>query len=192
MMIHLNGWPGAGKKTIGEALAHRIGARFIPNHLLHDVAIVCAGLQTEARWTFYEAVRREAYEALAAQPHSDVFVMTNALCRNSVREQQAWGHVVELARVRQVPLIPIVLQVERAENLRRLQSAERVGKKLTDPCELEVYFAGDAIQHPDVPEALLLDVTRLSAEAAAERIGGHVASLKTPLGIATHQHLRMR
>jgi len=128
MIIHLNGWPGVGKKTIGELLAHRIGARLIHNHLLHDVAIVCAGLHTEARWTLYEKVRREAYEVLAAQPRSDVFVMTNALCRNNVREQQAWKQVVELAVARQVPLVPVVLQAELAENLQRLQSMERTGK----------------------------------------------------------------
>lgn len=192
MIIHLNGWPGVGKKTIGEALARKIGARFIHNHLLHDIAIVCAGLQTEARWTLYETVRREAYAVLATQPRSDVFVMTNALCRNSVREQQAWQHVVELALVRQVPLIPIVLQVEREENLRRLQSAERVGKKLTDARELEGYFAEDTIQHPDVPEALLLDVTRLPAEDAAERVVSHVSAVKIGISVATQQHLRMR
>src|SRR6202011_2120341 len=34
MIVHLNGWPGAGKKTIGEALSMLLGARFIHNHLL--------------------------------------------------------------------------------------------------------------------------------------------------------------
>ena len=43
MIIHLNGWPGAGKKTIGEALS----ARFIPNHLLRDVALVCADIGSQ-------------------------------------------------------------------------------------------------------------------------------------------------
>jgi gluconate kinase len=191
MIIHLNGWPGVGKKTIGEALAHRIGARFIHNHLLHDVAIACAGLQTEARWTLYGKVRQAAYELLAARPRSEVFVMTNALCRNSAREQRAWEHVVELAMVRQVPLVPIVLQAELAENLRRVQSAERVGKKLTDPHTLEGYLAMDTIQCPDVPEFLLLDVTRLSAEAAAEQIIAHIEAIRSDLSPATGQHLRM-
>ncbi|WP_284388078.1 hypothetical protein [Devosia yakushimensis] len=39
MIIHLNGWPGVGKLTIGRLLAADLGARFIHNHLLHDVAI---------------------------------------------------------------------------------------------------------------------------------------------------------
>ncbi len=192
MIIHLNGWPGVGKKTIGEVLAHRIGARFIHNHLLHDVAIICAGLQTEARWTLYEKVRRDAYEVLAAQPGSDVFVMTNALCRNNIREQQAWKHVVEMAITRQVPLVPIVLQAALTENLRRLQSRERTGKKLTDPHSLESYLSMDTLQYPDVPETLLLDVTQLSAEAAAEQIAAHIDLIRTRLSPATNQHLQLR
>ena len=192
MIIHLNGWPGAGKKTIGAALAHRLGARFIHNHLLHDVAIVCAGLQTEARWTLYEKVRRAAYDALTAQPQSDVFIMTNALCRNAPREQEAWAHVVELAMARQVPMVPIVLQVDLGENLRRLQSAERIGKKLTDPHELQSYLAVDTLQFPDVPESLLLDVTDLTPEAAAEQIVAHLHAIRPLLGPASIRHLQMR
>jgi adenylylsulfate kinase-like enzyme len=61
MIIHLNGWPGAGKKTIGAVLAEMRAARFIHNHVLHDVAIVCAGLNSPARWTLYEQVRAAAY-----------------------------------------------------------------------------------------------------------------------------------
>jgi len=192
MIIHLNGWPGVGKKTIGEVLARRLGARFIHNHLLHDVAIICAGLQTEARWTLYEKVRRDAYAALTSQPRSDLFVMTNALCRNNIREQQAWKHVVELAVARQVPLVPIVLQAELPENLRRLQGADRIGKKLTDPYALESYLAMDTLQYPDVPEALLLDVTWLSVEAATEQIAAHVSTLGARLNPATEQHLQIR
>ncbi len=192
MIIHLNGWTGAGKKTIGAALAQQIGARFIHNHLLHDVAIVCAGLQTEARWTLYEKVRQAAYDSLASQPQSDMFVMTNALCRDAPREQQAWAHGVELAIARHVPLVPIVLQVDLQENLRRLQSAERVGKKLTDPAELESYLATDTLQFPDVPGSLLLNVTHLSAESAAEKIAAHIHAIRTLLRPATKRHLQMR
>src|SRR5262249_61511718 len=42
VIVHLNGWPGVGKQTIGRILAQRINARFIHNHLLHAVGILCA------------------------------------------------------------------------------------------------------------------------------------------------------
>ena len=50
VIIHINGWPGVGKSTIGKLLAEKIGARFIHNHVLHDVALVCAGHGYEDRW----------------------------------------------------------------------------------------------------------------------------------------------
>jgi gluconate kinase len=192
MIIHLNGWPGAGKKTIGQIVAKRLDARFIHNHLLHDVAIACAGLSGEDRWDLYETVRSVAYETLATRPSSEVFVMTNALCKNSPRELEAWKHVVDLAVVRQVPLVPIVLVVEIEENCRRIQSEERVGKKMTDAEELRGYFSVDSIQEPDVPELLILDVTMLTPEKAAERICAYIAEISSNLQTATERHLQMR
>lgn len=192
MIIHLNGWPGAGKKTIGQILAKQFGARFIHNHLLHDVAITCADSDTEDRWVVYEAVRSAAYDALAKRPKSEVFVMTNALCKNAPREQKAWKHMVELAIQRGVPLIPVVLELEAEENFRRVQSADRVGKKMTDAKELESYFAIDSIQIPDVPETFIFDVTKLSAETAAWQITDYISKIKTNLDPATLKHLQMR
>lgn len=192
MIIHINGWPGSGKKTVGELLAKNLGARFIHNHMLHDVAIVCAGFDGADRWPLYEIVRTAAYEVLAKRPKSESFVMTNALCKNSSREQQAWRHVVDLAIARQVPLVPIVLQCDVEENCRRLQSAERIGMKLTDAEELKSYFDIDTIQMPDVPELLVLDVTLVSPEGAAKEIFAHVASIRDTLQPASLKHLRMR
>jgi broad-specificity NMP kinase len=178
MIIHLNGWPGVGKKTIGRIVAVRLGARFIHNHLLHDVAIACHGLKDPARWTLYEQVRWAVYAGLRARPREENFVMTNALCTNSDREREAWNHVVDLAVDREVPLIPIVLEAESAENERRLQDSERAGRKMTDPRLLREFMAADKIQMPDVPELLVLDVTQLSPDKAAEAILQHVLALR--------------
>src|SRR5687768_3965196 len=107
MIVHLNGWPGAGKKTIGAVLSRKLNARFIHNHLLHDVAIACAGRDGPDRWQLYEVFRSAAYAALARRPRSEVFVFTNALCEDAPREQEAWRHVVDLAMTRNVPLVPV-------------------------------------------------------------------------------------
>ena len=39
MIVHLNGWPGVGKKTIGFELAKNLRARFIHNHLLQYLTV---------------------------------------------------------------------------------------------------------------------------------------------------------
>jgi hypothetical protein len=138
LIIHLNGWPGVGKRTIGMVVADRLGARFIHNHLLHDVAICCAGYEGAHRWALYERVRAAAYEILALQPTTETFVMTNALCRDTPREDLAWSHVVNLAIQRGVPLVPVVLEALPEENKRRVQSENRIASgKLTDAAALE-------------------------------------------------------
>jgi broad-specificity NMP kinase len=188
MIIHLNGWPGAGKKTIGQALSALLGARFIHNHLLHDVAIICAGYESAERWDLYETVRSAAYQALLRHPRSEIFVMTNALCKDFPREELVWKHVVELAVAREVPLIPIVLEVAVEENVRRLQSPERFGWKMTDAAELRAWLGVYSLLRPQVPELIALDVTELSPEQAAQAIATRINRLKPALRPATHQH----
>ncbi|MBA3455375.1 MAG: hypothetical protein H0T42_19945 [Deltaproteobacteria bacterium] len=191
MIVHLNGWPGVGKRTIGELLASLLGATFIHNHMLHDVAIVCAGLRAPERWPLYEIVRAAAYDGLAKRPFNDVFVMTNALCVVAAREVQAWEHVVELAMRRNVPLIPVVLHADIDELCRRVQHAGRAGRKLSDPGALRAMIARDNLQHPQVPETLMLDVTSASAEQAAAAIVDHVQIIRENLVAATTRHLQV-
>lgn len=160
--------------------------------MLHDVAIACAGFDSPDRWPLYETVRAAAYEALAHRPATEIFVMTNALCKNAPREVKAWGHVVDLAMQRQVPLMPVVLQLSPEENCRRVQGGDRVGKKMTSAEELKSYFEIDEIQQPDVPETFLIDVTNLSAEQSAEQIFANFQATRNSLRSATVKHLEFR
>lgn len=192
MIIHLNGWQGAGKRTIGELIATSLRAHFIHNHLLHDVALVCAGAGSPERWVLYETVRSAAYAALSRRPPGDIFVMTNGLCINTPREEAAWKHVVNLAIARGVPLVPVVLVASVPEICRRVQSAERVGKKHTDPADLLRQMNEGTLQKPDVAELLEIDVTEMSPSQAANAIIGHVEAQHARLRPATHRHLVMR
>ena len=194
MIVHLNGWPGVGKQTIGRLVATTLGARFVHNHLLHDVAIVCAGFDHPDRWPLYEEVRRAAYGALARHPPGEVLVMTNALLKASRRGQQAWAHVVDLAMARASPLVPVVLDAEPDELCRRIESPERSGRKLADARELRELLATRALQRPDVAELIELDVTPLPAIEAAAEVVARLRALRESgdLRPADRQHLRMR
>lgn len=192
MIIHLNGWPGVGKQTVGSLLARKLEARFIHNHLLHDIAIICAGSNVESRWTLYESIRSAAYSAFAKQSLPENYAMTNALCKNAPREQMAWRHVVELAMARKTALIPVVLEAAEHELFQRLQSPDRTGRKPSNPAELRGYMKLDAIQKPDVPELLVLDVTEVRPEEAALKIVDFVATVKPSLRPASQRHLQMK
>jgi hypothetical protein len=194
MIIHLNGWPGAGKRTVGERLAERIGARFVHNHLLHDAARICvgrAGRNVPEYWATYERVRSAAYEALAARPQDETFVMTNALCKDDPRETEAWGHVVALAMRRSVALVPIVLDIGLEENCRRVQSADRLGRKLSDAEHIRELHSRFALQRPAVSELIAFDVTALDPEPAASMLHARIEGLRPLLRPATLAHLQM-
>jgi len=192
IIVHLNGWPGVGKLTIARHLAGRLDARLVDNHLLHDVAIACTGLDDPRRWPLYETVRAAAYHALAGRPAAESIVMTNALCVGSERERLAWNHVVDLAIARNAPLVPVVLEADFEENARRMRSAERGMRKLSDPETLRAFMASDRIQQPDVPELLVLDVSHLSAEQAVARICDHLLRIASDLEPASGRHRTFR
>jgi len=194
MIVHLNGWPGVGKQTIGRLVAETLAARFVHNHLLHDVAIVCAGFDDPGRWPLYEVVRSAAYAALTQHRPGEVLVMTNALVKASRRGEEAWAHVVDLAMTRASPLVPVVLDAEPDELCRRVESPERPGRKLADAQQLRELLAAGTLQRPDVAELIELDVTRLSAEDAARELVARLQALRQSgdLRPASHAHLRMR
>ena len=189
MIVHLNGWPGVGKLTVARLLAPRLQARLIDNHLLHDVAIRCAGIDDPARWPLYETVRAAAYQALAGRPRSETFVMTNALCIGSPRECEAWRQVVALAETRAVPLVPVVLEADETVLRSRVQRFDRQGRKLTDPDALEEMIRCDRLLKPDVPERLDLDTSHLAAADAAAAIEAHLLAVRDRLAPADSRHL---
>ncbi|WP_342242128.1 AAA family ATPase [Inquilinus sp. OTU3971] len=189
MIVHLNGWPGVGKLTVAQLLAHRLRARLIDNHLLHDVAIRCAGIDDPARWPLYETVRAAACQALADRPRSETFVMTNALRLGAAREREAWRHVVALAETRGVPLVPVVPEADDTVLRSGVQRLERQGRKLTDPNVLAAMIRSDRLPKPDVPERLDLDTTHLADAAAA--IEAHLRAVRGRLAPADARHLTL-
>jgi hypothetical protein len=76
--------------------------------------------------------------------------------------------------------------------LRRVQSEERIGKKLTDPAALQRYFETDTLQYPDVPETLVLDATGLDPDEAATVIQQSLLRNGSGYLPATSRHLRLR
>lgn len=170
MIVHINGWPGVGKYTIGKELSKKLGARFIHNHLLHDVSFACAGRDDDDRWPLYEKVRIAAYEVLERRPASETFVMTNAICYGVEREVEAWSKVVDLAISRSALLIPVILRADAETIARRVSSDNRSDMKLKDPVYLREMISKHTLQVPDVPEVVEVEVSDSTAEEAADKI----------------------
>jgi len=190
MIIHINGWPGVGKKTIGGIVSHQLSARFIHNHVLHDVAFACAGRGDADQWPLYEKVRAAAYEVLKRRPDGEIFVMTNALTE-APKEIEAWSRVVELAIDRKVALIPIVLNADIEELAKRVSSPERLETKLKDSSALRQMVQSYSLQVPSVPETQEFEVGRLSAIQAASDIVNYVKQVSADCNTASSKHLEL-
>ena len=188
MIVHINGWPGVGKYTIGKELSKKLGARFIHNHLLHDISFACAGRGDEDRWPLYEKVRLAAYDVLERRPASETFVMTNALCYGVDKEVEAWSKVVDLAISRSALLIPVILRADTETIARRVSSNNRLDMKLKDPVYLREMVSKYSLQVPDVPEVVEVEVSKSSAEEAADEILFRVKEAANSAKPASAQH----
>ncbi len=174
MLIHINSWPGAGKKSIGQLLAGAIGARFFHNHLLLDLVESCCDRSDPGWHSLYDDVRNRAYEALASKPRDESLVMTNAMAAD---ELTLWSKISELAARRRDDLVPVVLHIRPEENRRRLEDPARQGAKLKDAAVLESLRASHSLLVPDHPNLLEIDVSDMTAPAAALKISQHLDGL---------------
>lgn len=188
MIIHINGWPGVGKNTIGKIVAKRLSARFIHNHTLHDVPLVCAGHHDDEYWPLYESVRSAAYQVLERKPANEVFVMTNALCKTADREIAAWNHVVALAIKRGVPLVPIVLHASIDVLLKRVVHPKRLDTKLKDADYLTQMLSKHELLIPRTSETFQLDVGQYTAEESASEVIEYLSSNNGTWNVATQDH----
>ncbi|MBM2577665.1 hypothetical protein JQC91_15265 [Jannaschia sp. Os4] len=171
-LVHLNGWPGTGKRTVALALAARIGARVLHSHLVLDPASALFERGTPERAALRERLRATLYEAAVGLPPEVPLIVTDALAATD-----AGAPLIEttlhLARARG-GLVPFVLEVGPEENARRLADPARAGTgKLTDPSVLADLRRRHALLR--LPGARSVNVTDLSAEAAADRLAAMLA-----------------
>jgi shikimate kinase len=177
MIVHINGWPGVGKLTVGREVARKLGCRMLDNHTLHDVAIRLCGHSSPDRWKLYYQVRDVAYRWIQTMPAGQTLVMTNALLNESEREREAWAAVKKLAGDRGATLASIILDCSLEENVRRLGSEDRRHRKMIDPIPLTEWRAQYTLLTDDATHSLRVDTTERSPEQAADEIVAFVRTI---------------
>ena len=165
-VIHIGGWPGAGKRTIGRHLAARLNARLIDNHIMLDAAraIYDRGSPGAAE------LREEVREVILTHAHTlsdDVPVIFTDALADEPEARVLFAPTLAFAQKRGAPLVCFVLDLSVGENLTRLQTPDRSGAaKLKDPEILQQIRAEHRLFKPD--GAIELDVTDLSPAESAE------------------------
>jgi len=126
-LIHICGWPGSGKMTIGRALAKRIGGRLLHNHLALDPANALFDRADPAHLALREALRAQIYDAALTLPNDVPLIVTDAL-QEAEFDRRLFEPTRLLAARRGAALLAVTLELSPEENRRRLSSSERAAR----------------------------------------------------------------
>lgn len=135
--------------------------------MFYDVARAVFARGTAECARLREDVRRVVLQAALTLPPDVPVVLTDALS-DSPEDFELFRPTLDFAERRGVALTSVLLEIDQAENLSRLTDSVRGRYKLTDPEVLIDLRTRLALLEPE--GAWRLDVTRLSAEAAAAQI----------------------
>ena len=164
-VLHINGWPGTGKATIGRILAARLGGRLIDNHLMLDPAGALFGRGDPRHARLRTDIRDLIHAAALTLPDDVPLIVTDALAST---DDALFAPTRALAQARGAPLICFILDITSEENRARLTDPRRTGSKLTDVSILDDLRTRHELLQPD--GAIALDVTNQSPDDAATLI----------------------
>jgi hypothetical protein len=180
VIVCLLGFPGTGKLTIARALSRLIDATIVDNHWINDPILrLIKKTDTQpvpdAVWSQTAKVRSAVLETIATlSPPGANFIFTHAGSDEDPEDRKAFEEYRAVATRREARFAAIRLLCGEIELVRRIQSPERRGRKLMDPLEAIENVRNYSPLDPRIPGSMTLDVTDLSAEAAAARILDHV------------------
>lgn len=184
-IVHLLGYPGTGKRTVGAALVGlvpRDEQRFVlvDNHLTGNA--VLAALDTDPTvaidprvWDYVTDLRVHVLSAISdLAPASWSYVFTNFVAADAA--SPSIPRLRALAEIRSSTYIPVVLHcTDAVEHRRRVVSPDRAAhRKWMDPDGVRHTVATRTLVRPESPHLLDLDVTALTPVAAAEQVLAHV------------------
>jgi gluconate kinase len=170
LILHINGWSGSGKLTIGRIVAGRLGARLLDNHTLLNPAEALFEREDPLHGSLRRELRDIVFMYASQLSPSVSVVLTDALADNS-RDKALFDDCRALARARSARLVAVVLDCDLDENVQRLTNERRADhRKLISPAVLRDLRSKYRLLRPGDVELIELDVTRLTAEAAASGI----------------------
>ncbi|HTM77251.1 MAG TPA: AAA family ATPase [Devosia sp.] len=175
MIIVLNGYPGVGKLTIGQALTAKISGRLLDIHSVYNVAFALTEFKSPEFIATIEKIETIAHDLILALPTEVPVVLTTVLAGTSDWGDAEWQRIQRLGRERG-PLFVVHIHCDLDENIRRIESTGRAAKRKPRDADMAKrnHEQGKVLTGIDAPNLLLLDVTGLSPSDAAAQIAAWV------------------
>ena len=137
-VVHLVGRPGSGKRTVALALVEAAAAEgrtfeLVDNHRTGNLILSLIGVDgrsevPSAAWDRVIEVREAVFRTIEElSPPDWSFVLTNVLLADDPRDHAAVARLRAMAAVRGSTYLPVHVQCEDEELLRRVPSPERIG-----------------------------------------------------------------
>jgi hypothetical protein len=185
-IVHLIGFPAAGKLTVARAIAELGASRgrrivVVDNHLTANVifaVIEADGIRPlpEAVWNHVDEVRETLYRAIGELPPPEwSFVFTNVITEHDRNGRAVIDRLARLAAERSSHYVPVRLHCESDELVRRVGNPDRRERRKTiDPVGVRALAESTRLIGVEPHQALDIDTTTLAPSDAAARILDHV------------------
>ena len=178
MIIHLNGAGGVGKLTVAKALAAKIDAGIIDNHVIIDLVTTLHKRRVLGYFAMIKKVLHLLFEELSAIPKEKPYIFTNWLSPDNPDDRYRMDSVAIFAEKRGVPFIQVLLECDLEENKKRVISEDRKGKgKLMDADILEDLYLNSEVYHPEATHRLTIDTTNKSPDETADEIISYINTI---------------
>jgi len=187
ILVHLIGPAGVGKLTIARKLGPTLMARVVDNHWINNPILALldndwVSPYPPAVWQEIDKVRSAVLETIVRiSPPAASYVFTNELYDDDPENRVIVDMVVDAARRRNSPYVPIRLQCAAAELARRVVTPERALLLKS----MNSHVAHRNAQRPVIvtgsPNELTLDTTDHAPAVTVKMIAAHIAQVRAQL-----------
>lgn len=186
-IVHLIGFPAAGKLTVAQAIAAAAsssGQRWVvvDNHLTSDVIFSVLDVDGVSPlpagvWDRVDDVREAIFRTIEElSPRSWSFVFTNVLIEESPGERARLDRVVALAEHTGRRYLPVIVHCDEATLVSRVANPDRAErKKWRDPEGVRAYLRTHQLLAIDDLSPLTVDTSVAGPQETAAAVLAHLA-----------------
>ena len=185
--ILLMGFPGVGKRTIGEALARKTNARFTGNHDLYDPILKLFGNDYQAMWNLTPEMweKLNAVQDLYLSTIADVcarddsFIFTEMMFDQDPYHQIFYKKVLGVVKKRGPHFFPVRLICDEDELAKRVVSDDRKqfsNFKTRDTELSRKRSREEQAFYSHHENEITIDNTNLSADNVSDKIIEHITN----------------